>query len=217
MKLTLTTEGLLDPRKLSAWSVERRRAIHAAVAKGMVSGGRDVREAARAQMRSAFQVRRASFVASLQAKVFDRKPDRLPALWVGSRIPWLGIHTQGGTVAGRMLIPLLPTRIGPKRFKAVIDGLMRSGNAFFVEKNGRVLLMAENLRENAAQLGRFKRAERERSGVKRLQRGQEIPIAVLVRRVDLKRRFDLAAGAQRALPALARAIEREFGHRDVIT
>lgn len=88
---------------------------------------------------------------------------------------------------------------------------MRSGNAFFVEKNGRVLLMAENLRENAAQLGRFKRAERERCGVKRLQRGQEIPIAVLVRRVILKRRFDLAAGVQGALPALARAIERELG------
>ncbi|MES7775024.1 DUF6441 family protein, partial [Cutibacterium acnes] len=47
--------------------------------------------------------------------------------------------------------------------------------------------------------------------VQRLQRSQEIPIAVLVRRVDLKRRFDLAAGAQRALPALARAIERELG------
>mgnify|MGYP001341837434 CR=1 FL=1 len=48
MKLTLATSGLLDPRRLSAWSAERRRAIHAAVAKGMVSGGRDVREAARA-------------------------------------------------------------------------------------------------------------------------------------------------------------------------
>ncbi|MFZ5657052.1 MAG: DUF6441 family protein, partial [Pseudomonadota bacterium] len=79
------------------------------------------------------------------------------------------------------------------------------------EKDGRVLLMAENIRENTAQLNRFKRAERERSGVKRLQRGQEIPIAVLVRRVDLKRRFDLAAGVQRALPTLARAIERELG------
>ncbi|MFN3293861.1 MAG: DUF6441 family protein [Gemmobacter sp.] len=44
----------------------------------------------------------------------------------------------------------------------MIDGLMRSGNAFFVEKDGRVLLMAENIRENAAQLNRFKRAERER-------------------------------------------------------
>ncbi|AOS78349.1 hypothetical protein Q5W_04880 [Hydrogenophaga sp. PBC] len=210
MKLTLTTEGLLDPRKLSAWSAERRRAIHAAVAKGMTSGGREVREAARAQMRSAFQVRRASFVASMSVKVFDQKPERLPALWVGSRIPWLGIHTVGGTVAGRMLIPLLPNRIGPKRFQAVIDGLMRSGNAFFVEKNGRVLLMAENLQENAAQLARFKRAERQRSGVKRLQRGQEIPIAVLVRRVDLKRRFDLGAAVQPALSGLARAIQREL-------
>jgi len=210
MKLTLTTSGLLDPRQLSAWSTERRRAIHAAVTKGMHAGGREVREAARAQMRSAFQVRRASFVASMSVKVFDQKPERLPALWVGSRIPWLGIHTQGGTVSGNLLIPLLPGRIGPKRFRQVIDGLMRSGNAFFVEKDGRVLLMAENIRENAVQLARFKRAERERSGVKRLQRGQEIPIAVLVRRVDLKRRFDLPVAAQRALPALARAIEREL-------
>jgi hypothetical protein len=210
MKLTLATSGLLDPRRLSAWSAERRRAIHAAVAKGMAVGGREVREAARSAMKNAFQVRRTSFVSSMQTKVFDQKPERLPALWVGSRIPWLGIHTQGGTVSGNLLIPLLPGRIGPKRFKAVIDGLMRSGNAFFVEKNGRVLLMAENLQENAAQLARFKRAERERSGVKRLQRGQEIPIAVLVRRVDLKRRFDLGAAVQPALSGLARAIQREL-------
>ena len=211
MRISLTTAGLLDPRQLAAWSTERRRTIHAAVARGMHAGGREVREAARAQMRSAFAVRRASFVASMSVKVFDQKPERLPALWVGSRIPWLGIHTQGGTVSGNLLIPLLPGRIGPKRFRQVIDGLMRSGNAFFVEKNGRVLLMAENIQENAAQLARFKRAERERSGVKRLQRGQEIPIAVLVRRVDLKRRFDLGAAVQPALSGLARAIERELG------
>lgn len=213
MRISLTTTGLLEPRRLAAWTAERRRALHAAVAKGMRSGGRAVRDAARSEMRRAFAVKRASFIASMQAKVFDQKPERLPALWVGSRIPWLGIHARGGTISGHLLIPLLPGRIGPKRFKAVIDGLMRSGNAFFVEKNGRTLLMAENLRENAAQLGRFKRAERERSGVKRLQRGQEIPIAVLVRRVDLKRRFDLPGAAQRALPALARAIERELGRR----
>ena len=109
-----------------------------------------------------------------------------------------------------MLIPLLPGRIGPKRFKAVIDGLMRSGNAFFIEKNGRVLLMAENIKENASQLNRFKRAERGRTGAKQIKRGQEIPIAVLVKRVDLKRRLNLAGGVQRALPALARAIQQEL-------
>ena len=214
MRLSLTTTGLLDPRQLAAWSTERGRAIHAAVAKGMQSGGREVRDAARSEMRSAFTVKRNSFISSMGVKVFDKKPahlpNSLPALLVGSKIPWLGLHEKGGTVSGNLLIPLLPGRIGPKRFKAVIDGLMRTGNAFFIEKNGRVLLMAENIKENAGQLNRFKRAERGRTGAKQIKRGQEIPIAVLVKRVDLKRRLNLAGGVQRALPALARAIQQEL-------
>jgi hypothetical protein len=73
-----------------------------------------------------------------------------------------------------------------------------------------VLLMAENIQENASQLNRFKRAERGRTGAKQIRRGQEIPIAVWVKRVDLRRRLNPAGGVQRALPALARAIEREL-------
>ena len=210
MRLTLTTTGLLDPRQLSAWSAERRRAIHAAVAKGMQSGGREVRDAARAEMRSAFTVKRNSFVSSMGVKVFDKKPEQLPALRVGSKIPWLGLHEKGGSVSGNLLIPLLPGRIGPKRFRQIVDSLMRSGNAYFIKKNGRVLLMAENIKENGSQLTRFKRAERGRTGAKQIKRGQEIPIAVLVKRVDLKRRLNLAGGVQRALPALARAIQQDL-------
>lgn len=210
MRLSLATTGLLDPRQLSAWSAQRRRAIHAAVAKGMQTGGREVRDAARAEMRSAFTVKRNSFVSSMGVKVFDKKPEQLPALRVGSKIPWLGLHEKGGSVSGNLLIPLLPGRIGPKRFKAVIDGLMRSGNAWFIEKNGRVLLMAENIKENASQLTRFKRAERGRTGARQIKRGQAIPVAVLVKRVDLKRRLNLAGGVQRALPALAQAIQKEL-------
>ena len=210
MRLTLTTTGLLDPRQLSAWSAERRRAIHAAVAKGMQTGGREVRDAARAEMRSAFTVKRNSFVSSMGVKVFDKKPEQLPALRVGSKIPWLGLHEKGGSVSGNLLIPLLPGRIGPKRFRQIVDSLMRSGNAYFIKKNGRVLLMAENIKENGSELTRFKRAERGRTGAKQIKRGQEIPIAVLVKRVDLKRRLNLAGGVQRALPALARAIQQEL-------
>lgn len=210
MRLTLTTTGLLDPRQLSAWSAERRRAIHAAVAKGMQTGGREVRDAARAEMRSAFTVKRNSFASSMGVKVFDKKPEQLPALRVGSKIPWLGLHEKGGSVSGNLLIPLLPGRIGPKRFRQIVDSLMRSGNAYFIKKNGRVLLMAENIKENGSQLTRFKRAERGRTGAKQIKRGQEIPIAVLVKRVDLKRRLNLVGGVQRALPALAQAIQKEL-------
>lgn len=210
MKIDLTASGLFDARQFNAWSTERRDAIRAALKRGMQSGGREVRDAARTQMRGAFNVKRNSFVSSMQAKVLDKKTDRLPALLVGSKIPWLGLHEKGGTVSGNLLIPLLPGRIGPKRFKAVVDGLLRSGNAFFVEKNGKVILMAENIRENASQLTRFKRAERARTGAKQIKRSQEIPIAVLVKSVSLKRRLDLTGAVQRSLPRLAGAIQKEL-------
>jgi hypothetical protein len=210
VKIDLTASGLFDARQFNAWSTERRDAIRAALKRGMQSGGREVRDAARTQMRGAFNVKRNSFVSSMQAKVLDKKTDRLPALLIGSKIPWLGLHEKGGTVSGNLLIPLPPGRIGPKRFKAVIDGLLRSGNAFFVEKNGKVILMAENIRENASQLNRFKRAERGRTGAKQIKRGQEIPIAVLVKSVSLKRRLDLTGAVQRSLPRLASAIQKEL-------
>jgi hypothetical protein len=210
VKIDLTASGLFDGRQFNAWSTERRDAIRAALKRGMQSGGREVRDAARTQMRGAFNVKRNSFVSSMQAKVLDKKTDRLPALLVGSKIPWLGLHEKGGTVSGNLLIPLLPGRIGPKRFKAMVDGLLRSGNAFFVEKNGKVILMAENIRENASQLTRFKRAERARTGAKQIKRGQEIPIAVLVKSVSLKRRLDLTGAVQRSLPRLAGAIQKEL-------
>ena len=207
MKLSLTQAGLLDPGTLAAWTSQRQKAIRSAVAQGMKAGGVDVRDAARARMRSAFKVARAGFVNSMQAKVLDKKPTRLPSLLVGSRIPWLGLHETGGTVTGNMLILLVPNRMGPKKFAQIVDALMRSGNAFFIKKGGKVILMAENIQENASSLARFKKAERSRSGSKKIKRGQEVPIAVLVKRVNLQRRLGLVDAVQSSLPALAQAIE----------
>lgn len=207
MKLSLTQTGLLDPGTLAAWTSERQKAIRTAVAQGLKSGGVEVRDAARARMRVAFKVARSGFVNSMQAKVLDKKPERIPDLLIGSRIPWLGLHETGGAVTGNMLIPLLPNRMGPKQFAKVVDALMRSGNAFFIKKGGKVLLMAENIQENSSQLSSFKRAERGRTGTKKIKRGQEVPIAVLVKRVNLQRRLGLVDAVQSSLPGLAQAIE----------
>jgi hypothetical protein len=146
----------------------------------------------------------------MHAKVLDRTRNQFPALYIGSKIPWLGLHERGGTIRGRMLIPLLPEhqRIGRQAFRRVIDALIRSANAYFVEKDGKRILMAENLAENAGALGRFKRAERQRTGARRLRRGQDIPIAVLVDRVTLRKRFDLGRSVRADLPQLAAAIRR---------
>ena len=210
MKIDLFAEGLLDRRRFNAWQADSHKAIHSAVARAMRDSGKEMAERVRGEMRSSFNAVKPKFLRSMHAKVFDRKATEFPALYIGSKVPWLGLHEQGGTIRGRMLIPLLPQhrRIGRKAFARVIDALMRSGNAWFVEKNGQQILMAENLAENARPLARFRSAERERTGAKRLKRGQEIPVAVLVRRVTLKKRFDLTRSVRVDLPRLTAAIRK---------
>ena len=212
LKISLTAAGLLDKSRLEAWNRQKQAAIHKAVAIGMREGGKTIVDAVRTQMQANFTVKKAAFLRSLRARLYDRNPERLPALLIGSKIPWLGIHVRGGTIGGRMLIPLTEEgrRIGRRAFKRVIDALIRSGNAYFIQKDGRAILMAENLRENASSLARFKRAERRRTGAKSVKRGQEIPIAVLVPAVTLKRRFDLEGAVRGQLPALAQAIETQL-------
>ena len=210
LKISLTTSGLLDKGELAAWTRSRREAIHKAVGLGMRDSSRSLTEALRTRMQSDLAIRKPAFLRSMRAKVLDRDPSRLPALLVGSRVSWLGVHVRGATLTGKMLIPLTESgrRMGRKAFARVIDTLMRSGNAWFIRKDGKVILMAENIKENASALTRFKRAERQRTGAKSIKRGQEIPIAVLVPRVTLKRRFDFDGTVRRAMPQLARSINR---------
>ena len=210
LKISLTTSGLLDKGELAAWTRSRREAIHKAVGQGMRDSSRSLTDALRTRMQSDLAIRKPAFLRSMRAKVLDRDPSRLPALLVGSRVSWLGVHVRGATLTGKMLIPLTESgrRMGRKAFARVIDTLMRSGNAWFIRKDGKVILMAENIKENASALTRFKRAERQRTGTKSIKRGQEIPIAVLVPRVTLKRRFDFDGTVRRAMPQLARSINR---------
>lgn len=212
LNISLSRTGLLDPAKLSAWSLSKQANIRKAVASGMRSHSKPLVESVRSQMQADFTVRQNRFIRSVRARVLDRNPNKLPALLIGSRIPWLGVHVRGGTIAGRMLIPLTEEgrRIGRRAFKRVIDALIASGNAYFIQKDGKAILMAENIKENQQQLRRFKRAERARTGAKSIQRGQEVPIAVLVPRVSLQPRFDLAQTVQRQLPSIARAIQMKL-------
>ena len=210
LKISLTTSGLLDKRELAAWTRSRREAIHKAVGLGMRDSSRSLTDALRTRMQSDLAIRKPAFLRSMRAKVLDRDSTRLPALLVGSRVSWLNVHVRGATLTGKMLIPLTESgrRMGRKAFARVIDTLMRSGNAWFIRKDGKVILMAENIKENASALTRFKRAERQRTGAKSIKRGQEIPIAVLVPRVTLKRRFDFDGTVRRAMPQLAQSINR---------
>lgn len=208
--INVSVSGLFEPSKLDAWTKKGHAAVRKAVGDGMRQGGSVVVNKARAQMSSSFTAEKPAFIRSLRAKLFNEKPDRLPALLIGSKIPWLGVHA-GGVINGRMLIPLLPKRMGRKAFKNVVETLLRTGAGHFVKTNdGKVLLMAEYQPEYGAPLARFRRAHRNATGGKRVKAGTDIPIAVLVTSSRMKRRFDLDAIVESHLGIIAAAIDQKL-------
>lgn len=211
MKISLSGEGLLDKRRLQTWTSDTRKKMIESTYRAMKKSGPIIVDSVRKDMEKSFNVNKVSFLKSMRYKIYNKKIDKFPSLYIGSKIPWLGIHERGDVIHGRMLIPLLEKhkRVGRKEFKRIINTLIRSGNAFFVKKNNKVILMAENIRENDRVLYGFKRAYRQRTGKKRLNRGQSIPIAIFVRHVKLRSRFSLELAVRSELPRLVDAIQRE--------
>ena len=209
MKVSIRIDSAAAQAQLRRWGGEYRSKVHKAVAKAIATEAREIREAVRSHVAGRLTVVKKSFLKGFSAKVLDRDKKRLPALYVGSRIPWVGMHERGGRIGGRMLIPL-HGRVGRKKFKQQVDALMRGGNAYFVKNaKGHVVLMAENIAEHDRPLAGFKRRYRRAEGIKRLKRGQDIPIAVLVPRVVLKKRLDVERLVAGRIPRLAVAIETQ--------
>ena len=210
MRIAVRIDSPAAQAQLRRWGGEFREKVQRAVAKAMASEAAELKEDVREHVAGQMVVVKKSFVKGFTARVLDRDPKRLPALYVGSRIPWAGMHEQGGTIGGRMLIPL-HGRVGRKRFKAQVAELMRGGNAYFIKNaKGNIVLMAENIKEQDRPLAGFKRRYRKAEGIKKLKRGADVPIAVLVPRVVLKKRLNVERLVVGRIPRLSAAIENQL-------
>ena len=210
MRIAIRIDSKAAGAQLRRWGGEYREKVKQAVSLAIRGEAAELREDVRSHVGSRLAVVRKSFLKGFTARVLDKDPTRLPALYVGSRIPWSGIHEKGGAIGGRMLIPI-HGRVGRKRFKAQVAALMRGGNAYFVKNaKGNIVLMAENIKEHDRPLAGFKRRYRKAEGVKRLKRGASIPIAVLVPKVVLKKRLDVERLVASRIPRLSAAIEKQI-------
>ena len=214
MRISIRIDSQAAQAQLRRWGGEFRDSVRKAVARGIASEAVTLKQDVRSQVAGQMAVVKKSFVKGFTAKVLDKDKNRLPALYVGSRIPWSGIHERGGVIGGRMLIPL-HGRVGRKRFKAQIAELMRGGNTYFLKNaKGNIVLMAENIKEHDRPLSGFKRRYRESmggaEGIKRLKRGADVPIAVLVPRVQLKKRLSVERLVAGRIPRLSARIEKQL-------
>lgn len=218
MRISIRIDSAAGNAQLRRWGGEFRAKVQKAVERAMRAEATEIRDDVRGHVAGQMAVVRKSFLKGFTAKVLAKDPQRLPALYVGSRIPWSAMHETGGQIAGRMLIPL-HGRVGRKRFKAQVAELMRGGNAYFIKNaKGNIVLMAENIKEYDRPLAGFKRRYRKSlrgaEGVKRLKRGADIPIAVLVPKVVLKKRLNVERLVAGRIPRLSAAVEREISTVD---
>lgn len=210
MRISIRIDSAAGNAQLRRWGGEFRAKVQKAVERAMRTEATEIKDDVRGHVAGQMAVARKSFLKGFTAKVLAKDPNRLPALYVGSRIPWSGMHESGGQIGGRMLIPL-HGRVGRKRFKAQVAELMRGGNAYFIKNaKGSIVLMAENIKEHDRPLSGFKRRYRKAEGVKRLKRGADIPIAVLVPKVVLKKRLNVERLVAGRIPRLSAAVEREI-------
>lgn len=214
MRFSIRIDSSAAQAQLRRWGGEFRDKAKKAVARAIASEATEIKDEVRRHVTGQMAVVKKSFLKGFTAKVLDKDPARLPALYVGSRIPWSGMHERGGLIAGRMLIPL-HGRVGRKRFKAQIAQLMRGGNAYFIKNaKGNIVLMAENIKEHDRPLAGFKRRYRKAEGIQRLKRGADIPIAVLVPKVVLRKRLDVERLVAGRIPRLAAAVETQIRRVD---
>ncbi|MGD7392289.1 DUF6441 family protein, partial [Ralstonia pseudosolanacearum] len=122
MRVSVRIDSAAAQAQLRRWAGDFRPKVKKAVAQAMVSEAAELKQDMRDHVAGQMRVVKKSFLKGFTAKVLDRDPKRLPALYVGSRVPWSAIHERGGVVAGRLLIPLYG-RVGRKRFKAQIAEL----------------------------------------------------------------------------------------------
>ncbi len=210
MRISIRIDSAAGNAQLRRWGGEFRTKVQKAVERAMRTEAAEIKDDVRAHVAGQMSVVRKSFLKGFTAKVLAKDPNRLPALYVGSRIPWSAMHETGGQIAGRMLIPL-HGRVGRKRFKAQVAELMRGGNAYFIKNaKGNIVLMAENIKEHDRPLSGFKRRYRKAEGVKRLKRGADIPIAVLVPKVVLKKRLNVERLVAGRIPRLSAAVEQSL-------
>lgn len=218
MRISVQIDSAAAQGQLRRWGGEFRDKVKKAVSRAIASEAVELKQDVRSHVASQMAVVKKSFLKGFTAKVLDKDPNRLPALYVGSRIPWSGMHETGGLIAGRMLIPL-NGRVGRKRFKAQVAELMRGGNAYFIKNaKGNIVLMAQNIttgiKEHDRPLAGFKRRYRKAEGIKRIKRGADIPIAVLVPKVVLKKRIDVERLVAGRIPRLAAAVEKQISTVD---
>lgn len=213
MSVTVTGVGLFNESEFQRWAEKKRQAVFKAIRKGMFDAKPRMEDAVAAEVRSGLNLRKPGLAKSFRGFVRYQDESRAPVMAISSKVPWLSVHVTGGTVGPRkaqgLMIPINTkalksgsNRIGRKAWQKIIQQLAAQGNLHFVKRKGKVLVLAETAGSGNALRRHQTRIGADRYGKKK---SVEVPIAVMVPRVNLRRRLRLAGMASGPLKDMLNA------------
>ena len=195
-----------------------KKKVPAAVAVAMKQGLPDGKAAMKAELQRGLNISKSKFQNVMTGRVQDADKSRMPQAVFYSRAGWLDAHVKGATIRGRagkgVLIPINTKdgkRIGYKAWKQRIQILASQGNLEFRKVKGKVLVYAENLKKQDANLtNRALRGHNRKVGADKWgrKRSREIPIAIFMKSVKLRKRLDFEAVAKSRIgPGMAARVK----------
>lgn len=201
--MRIDVKGAIDVKDLV------KKESHKRMRKAMFDSKPVIQQQLQAEVRSVFKVRKQSFPRGFKGWIAYKNTERLPIAVYKFVVPWSGAHAEDTTIRGRnakgLMIPLnRSTRINPQRWREMIQRQVALGNLEFRKVGSKVIVFMEAIPEAASALGGFKKT-RMKNG-KRVKR-IDIPVAIWVPQVRLRKRLDTNRMAERAVQSIAQAWE----------
>ena len=213
MSISISYAGLYNPSEFKAWSLDKQRDINKRVKRAMFEMKPVIEKTIGAEINKSLNVKKANFAKAFKGYVNYSNESKPPVMVVASKIPWLSGHITGLNIGPKrskgLLIPINTkalksgsTRIGYRAWQKKIQTLAAQGNLHFVKRGNKVLVLAELAGAGNALNRHNKRTSADRYSKRR---SLEIPIAVMVPSVTIKRRLNVEALAKGPLARLMRA------------
>ncbi len=234
VKISLTTEGLLQPGALERWREDQAKRVRAAIQKGIKDARPRTDAILKEETRRSFKFGTAApgkFEKAWRIRRVESSSGH--GLQIMNLAKWFKIHTVGGTIRPRkgraLLIPInmrLGMRVSTTKFARMIDWLSKEkllfvrGDTLFVKpvmNTSRRGGVAAGSRVNKRFRTKFQGSKRRPSGFDiKLNEEGLTPIAKIKSSITMRRRFDLERVARsRVAPHLATQIQNALADRSI--
>lgn len=147
---------------------------------------------------SKFPGSKKTFENTWKVKRYNNKKDKFETALIYNKVPWFSIHETGGTINGKMVVPLYAHRssasgrIGMKKWKALLKQLKQNNQSFFKKVKGNILLFAISNKSISGKIRSFSKSYKANKGIKRIKGGTAVPIGIVLKKITIKKRFDFS-------------------------